>query len=73
MAKRAKMAAAKQLSGGAKLAAAGRRPMLLGWLPEHREIIQAAAKADGRSMSQFVYHYGLRAAREILAESGKKA
>ena len=61
----------KPASGGARLAAAGRRPMLIGWLPDQREKIQAAATADGRSMTQFVMFHALKSAEKILAESGK--
>jgi uncharacterized protein (DUF1778 family) len=56
----------KQASGGARLTASGKRPMLLGWPQEQAELIQAAALADGRKMTQFVMFHALQAAKKML-------
>ena len=56
-------------SGGARLKAAGKRAMLLGWPPEEAAAIEPAAKEDGRPMSQFVMHHALVAAKRILKKS----
>ena len=62
----------KTLSGGARLKADGKHAMLLGWLSEYREKIQAAAALDGRNLSQFVYVHALKAAEKILEKSAKR-
>lgn len=64
--------AAKPLSGGARLKASGKRAMLIGWPKDGARKIEAAAKAEGRPMAQFVMHHALMAAEKILSESGKK-
>lgn len=56
----------KPVSGGARLMAAGLKPMVIGWRPEDRNIIEEAARLDGRPMAQFVYHHALTAARALL-------
>ncbi len=53
----------KPLSGGARLIASGRSPMILGWTPEDRAIIEAAAHAEGRSLANFVQFHGRRTPR----------
>ena len=60
----------KQASGGLRLRLAGKWSMLLGWPADARPILEAAAQADGRMMTQLVMHYGLEAAKKILAEKG---
>lgn len=62
-----------QASGGARLKAAGRHPVLLGLTPEQRAKIQAAAAADNRPVTQFLVHHGLAAAEKILEKFPKKA
>jgi hypothetical protein len=68
MAKRGKRAA-KQASGGARLAAAGRVPQLLGWPEEDHDVIREAARVERLHMTQFVQRHALAAAKRILAKS----
>lgn len=53
-------------SGGARLVEAGKKPVLLGLTPEQHEKIAAAADHEHRRITQFITHYGLRAAEKIL-------
>lgn len=53
-------------SGGARLIEAGKKAVLLGLTPEQHEKISAAAEADNRRVTQFLTHYGLKAAEKIL-------
>lgn len=64
-----KKSTTKQASGGARLKASGRVPVLLGLLPDQAETIRAAAAADGRPVTQFLVHYGLETAKRILRKS----
>lgn len=64
---------ASQASGGRRLKVAGKWPQLLGWPAEARATIEAAAKIDGRKMTQFVMHHALRAAEKILEKSADQA
>ena len=57
------------ISGGARLMAAGYKPVILGLTPDQHEKIQAAALADNRKMTQFLVHHGIRAAEKILGNS----
>jgi len=59
----------KPKSGGARLAEAGKRPMLLGWTPEDRAIIEQAARLDSRPMATFVQVHALAAAKKIIQKS----
>lgn len=59
----------KQLSGGARLALAGKRPVNLGLTPEQHDTIREAAEKDGRPITQFLTHHGLAAAKKILDNS----
>ena len=52
----------------AGLKPAGLRPVLLGLSPDDAAILQAAARMDGRPMTQFILWHGLRAAEQILKE-----
>lgn len=61
--------AVKRLSGGARLARSGKRPILLGVTAEQYDEISRAASADGRPMTQFLIFHGLRAAKKILKKS----
>lgn len=63
----AKNKTAKQASGGARLVAAGRKPMSLGWLPEDHAAIAAAAREERLPMTAFVIRASLDAARKILS------
>jgi uncharacterized protein (DUF1778 family) len=59
----------KPISGGARLIKSGRRAVLIGLTPaQHERISQAAAK-DNRPVTQFLVHYGLRAAETLLLET----
>jgi uncharacterized protein (DUF1778 family) len=61
-------------SGGAAMRRAGRTPMLLGWLPEERETIRAAAEAEDLPMTQFVMRSALAAAAKVFSrKNGKTA
>jgi uncharacterized protein (DUF1778 family) len=53
-------------SGGTRLVEAGKKPVLLGLTPEQHEKISAAAEHEHRRITQFLTHYGLRAAEKIL-------
>ena len=66
MVERRRKGPAKQASGGARLKAAGKHPVLLGLLPDQAEKIRAAAEADGRPLTQFFIFHGLAAAEKIL-------
>lgn len=59
----------KQASGGARLIACGKKPMLIGWTAEDRDTIERAAKAAGVPMTQFVQIHSIKAARRILRRS----
>ena len=55
-----------QLSGGARLTASGKKPMLLGLTPEQHEEIRLASAAEGRPMAQYaVFHLGLAAKKTL--------
>jgi hypothetical protein len=60
----------KQASGGARLKASGRHPVLIGFLPDELADLRAAAEKDGRSVTQFVRHHILTVARKKLGKSG---
>lgn len=55
----------KKPSGGAFLRAAGKVPLLVGMLPDEKQIIRVAAAMDGISMCGFLLKYGLKAAEKI--------
>lgn len=55
----------KQLSGGAKLKAAGKRCVLLGLNPEVYEQIAKAAAKEMRKVTQFITFHSLRAAQSL--------
>lgn len=63
----------KQASGGKRLAAKGRKPVLLALTPEQHATLFAAAALDNRRATQFLIHYGLAAAGKILSKNGKDA
>lgn len=67
MARKTKSAkSAKPASGGARLIASGRRPVLLGLTADQHATIETAAKAERRPVTQFLLHHGLAAAEKIL-------
>jgi len=65
----AKAKAKKQTSGGARLIASGRHPVLLGLTPGQREIILRAAEIDGRPVTQFLIYHSLAAGRKIIEKN----
>ena len=63
----------KPMSGGARIKASGKSPVLLGLPPEQKEMLQRAAELDGRPLTQFLIFHGLAAAKKILEKSVTKA
>jgi uncharacterized protein (DUF1778 family) len=63
----------KPISGGARIKLSGKSPVLLGILPEQKEVLQKAAELDGRPMTQFLLFHALAAAKKILDKSATKA
>jgi uncharacterized protein (DUF1778 family) len=59
----------KQSSGGARLIASGRHPVLLGPTEEQHALLAAAAEVDGRPVTQFLIFHGLEAAKKILKKN----
>jgi uncharacterized protein (DUF1778 family) len=59
-------------SGGARLVAAGRRPVSLGLLPAEYDAIKAAAEAKEMPMTEFVTTAAVRAAQSFLEKSSRK-
>lgn len=55
-----------QKSGGSRLIASGKKPVLLGIEPEKHKLLSNAAIADGRPLTQFLLFHGLVAAEKIL-------
>lgn len=62
----------KPLSGGARLIASGRHPVLLGLQPDQLAKIRSAASADNRPVTQFLIHYGIAAAEKIIAKMANR-
>lgn len=58
----------KQLSGGAKMKAAGKKAILLGVTPEQLEVLRRAAAVELRPVSQFVVYYALKAAEDVTKD-----
>lgn len=56
----------KQASGGARLTAAGKKPMTLGLDPADRDLIERAAAAERMPMTVFVLRAALVAAKKTL-------
>lgn len=56
-------------SGGARMKAAGKSPILLGVTPEEKQLIQKAADLERRRMTEFLLFHGLAAARKIISKS----
>ena len=61
-----KRSPARPASGGKRLTASGRKPVLLGLTPEQHATLKAAAQKDGRPMTQFALRAALAAAEKIL-------
>lgn len=62
----------KQLSGGAKMKLAGKKPVLLGLLPVVLDTIRQAAALEMRPVSQFIAFHATEAALRIIAEAAAK-
>ena len=67
------MATRKKPSGGASMAATGKRCMQLWWMVDDLAIIARAAAMEGRPWTQFVQHAALTAAKKNLEKSSKSA
>lgn len=63
----------RQASGGARLIASGRKPVLLGLTPEQYEKMGRAAEKIGLKLTQFLVFQGLAAAEKILGKPGNQA
>lgn len=59
----------KQLSGGAKMKAAGKKAILLGVSPEQHAKLKQAATIELRPISQFVLFYAIQAADKSIAKN----
>jgi hypothetical protein len=62
----------KQRSGGARLVASGKKPMLLGLTPEQHEEIRLAALSEERPMTQYVIHHVVAFARKNNEKNRKR-
>lgn len=62
----------KPKSGGARLVASGKKPILLGVTPEQYEKISTAAKADNRPITQYIIHHILKEAEKYFKNLSKK-
>lgn len=60
-----------QASGGSRLVASGKKPVLLGLTPEDHAKASEAAQLERRPLTQFFIHHGLVAAEKILAKKEK--
>lgn len=60
-----------QLSGGARLMKAGKKPILIGPTEDEKALLDQAAKEDGRPTTQFVLFHALAAAKKILQKSAR--
>jgi uncharacterized protein (DUF1778 family) len=61
--------ATKQLSGGARLLAAGKKPVCLGLTEDQHDLLRLAAQAEGRPITQFVTFHALQAAKKIFLKN----
>ncbi len=59
----------KQLSGGAKLKASGRKAIMLGVTPAQFDNLKLAASLEMRPVSQFVTFYAVQAAETVIANA----
>ena len=62
-------AAPKPLSGGARMKASGKHPVLLGLTTDEREFLRRAAELDGRPLTQLFMFHTFAAARKIIAKN----
>lgn len=56
----------KQRSGGARIVAAGKKPVLLALTPEQHDILRRVADAECRSMTQTVIYHLFPLLKKIL-------
>lgn len=56
----------KQLSGGARLLAAGKKPVCLGLTEAEHGLLREAAALEGRPMTQFALFHALAAAKKLF-------
>ena len=63
----------KQLSGGAKMKASGKKAILLGVTPEQFDKIKLAASLEMRPVTQFVTFYTVKAAEAVIAKAREGA
>lgn len=59
----------KAMSGGAKLKAAGKMPILLGVTPQQMKLFKKAAGLEMRPVTQWVIYHACHAAARLLAPS----
>lgn len=59
----------RQMSGGAKLKAAGRKAILLGVTPEQLDKLKLAASLEMRPVTQFVTFHAVQAADKLIAKA----
>ena len=59
----------KQLSGGAKLKAYGRKAIMLGVTPEQFDKLKLAASLEMRPVSQFITFHAVQAADRIISNA----
>lgn len=62
----------KLLSGGARMVAAGKRPILLGPSNEEWEILKKAAENENRAVTQYVLYHALTAAKKNISRKSNK-
>jgi uncharacterized protein (DUF1778 family) len=63
----------KQLSGGAKMKAAGKKAILLGVTLEQFDQIKLAASLEMRPVTQFVTFHAVKAAEVVIAKAREGA
>lgn len=63
----------KQASGGARLVAAGRTPVMLGVPADQIALLREAAAIDSRPVSQYVLLAAVAAAKKTIAAAKKSA
>lgn len=61
----------RPLSGAAKLRISGRKALMITVTPAEKKVLQLAAKAEGRNVSQFIRYHSLRLARTLNSHDAK--
>jgi uncharacterized protein (DUF1778 family) len=59
----------KQMSGGAKLKAAGKKAILLGVTPDQFDRLRLAASLEMRPVTQFVTFHAVQAAERLISKA----